>query len=440
VDSSGNVYVADYSNNLIRKIDSSGNVTTLAGGGSDGGTTSGNADGEGTAATFSNPNGIALDSSGNLYVADYANNLIRKITTSAAATIPSVSSIAPAGSPAANATSLSFTVVFSEAVSGVDASDFTLSVMSMSSLTGTIGTPTSSDGITWTVPISGISGDGVMRLDLNSSGTGIAATATGNTAINGGYTSGTTHTVNVPPAVNAACGSADGVATAFIPGANLCTSGSASAVTVGTPWTWTCNGSGGGIDASCSAPNQTTGGGTGRALITGDAWVIDPAQSAGFMPTSGHIKSPPSLPTGYTFPYGLFDFTLITGAPSSTATITITYPAAIPAGAVYWKYGPSPAGYNCTGVACGSAHWYQMPPSQAVIAGNTVTLTITDGGVGDDDLVANSVIVDQGGPGVPAGVAGIPTLSEWGLISLFGLMGLFGVAQVRRRKDDSMAC
>jgi len=75
VDSSGNIYVADRGNNTIRKITSSGIVTTLAGSAS-----RGNADGTGTAASFNSPAGVALDASGNLYVADSGNNKIRKIT------------------------------------------------------------------------------------------------------------------------------------------------------------------------------------------------------------------------------------------------------------------------------------------------------------------------------------------------------------------------
>jgi serine/threonine protein kinase, bacterial len=77
VDGSGNVYVADISNNKIRKIDSSGLVTTLAGSG-----TSGSADGQGMAATFNRPQGLAIDGSGNLYVADTSNHTIRKIDSS----------------------------------------------------------------------------------------------------------------------------------------------------------------------------------------------------------------------------------------------------------------------------------------------------------------------------------------------------------------------
>jgi len=75
VDDSGNVYVADTDNQLIRKITSSGVVTTLAGSGSQG-----SANGTGTAASFKYPYGVAVDTAGNIYVSDTNNNLIRKIT------------------------------------------------------------------------------------------------------------------------------------------------------------------------------------------------------------------------------------------------------------------------------------------------------------------------------------------------------------------------
>ncbi|HEX7706976.1 MAG TPA: SMP-30/gluconolactonase/LRE family protein [Thermoanaerobaculia bacterium] len=82
IDASGNVYIADQWNHTIRKISPTGAVTTLAGlSGHVGG-----ADGARWAARFSYPAGIASDSSGNLYVADTANHTIRKITTSGAVT------------------------------------------------------------------------------------------------------------------------------------------------------------------------------------------------------------------------------------------------------------------------------------------------------------------------------------------------------------------
>jgi kumamolisin len=78
VDSSGNVFVADANNNLIRKITSAGAVTTFAGGG--GSTLSGSTDGTGTNARFNFPVDVAVDSGGNVYVADTNNDTIREIT------------------------------------------------------------------------------------------------------------------------------------------------------------------------------------------------------------------------------------------------------------------------------------------------------------------------------------------------------------------------
>jgi len=75
VDSSMNIYVADTNNHRIRKITPAGVVSTLAGDG-----TAGHKDGRGTAARFDNPRGVAVDSSMNIYVADFSNNRIRKIT------------------------------------------------------------------------------------------------------------------------------------------------------------------------------------------------------------------------------------------------------------------------------------------------------------------------------------------------------------------------
>jgi sugar lactone lactonase YvrE len=75
VDSNGNVYVTDTGNSTIRKISPAGAVLTIAGQGG----TCGALDGSGTAAQFCNPKGIALDPSGNLWVADTKNNTIRKI-------------------------------------------------------------------------------------------------------------------------------------------------------------------------------------------------------------------------------------------------------------------------------------------------------------------------------------------------------------------------
>jgi DNA-binding beta-propeller fold protein YncE len=75
VDASGDIYVADDDNERIRKITSGGVVSTLSGG-----FLGGLTNGIGTDAQFRSPTGIALDPSGNLYIADRHNHAIRKIT------------------------------------------------------------------------------------------------------------------------------------------------------------------------------------------------------------------------------------------------------------------------------------------------------------------------------------------------------------------------
>jgi sugar lactone lactonase YvrE len=76
VDATGNVYVADYDNHRIRKITPAGVVSTLAGGGNG----AGYKDSTGTEARFAFPTGVAVDKLGNVFVADRDNQVIRKIT------------------------------------------------------------------------------------------------------------------------------------------------------------------------------------------------------------------------------------------------------------------------------------------------------------------------------------------------------------------------
>ena len=77
IDNSGNSYVADTGNSTIRMITSAGVVSTLAGSAGN----SGNTDATGNSARFYAPQGVAVDTSGNTYVADTANNTIRKVTS-----------------------------------------------------------------------------------------------------------------------------------------------------------------------------------------------------------------------------------------------------------------------------------------------------------------------------------------------------------------------
>ena len=77
-DSSGNLYIADHLNHRIRKVDTSGTITTVAGTGVTGFSGDG---GAATSAQLSSPIAMAFDSAGNMYIADYSNHAIRKVDT-----------------------------------------------------------------------------------------------------------------------------------------------------------------------------------------------------------------------------------------------------------------------------------------------------------------------------------------------------------------------
>lgn len=128
-------------------------------------------------------------------------------------------------------------------------------------------------------------------------------------------------------------------------------------------------------------------------------------------------------PAGYVFPYGLLHFTLGSTC-SSPVTVQITYPTTLSKGEKYWKYGKT-AGNTI-------AHWYEMP---ATLIGDTATFTLIDGQTGDDDLTVNGSISDDGGVGAPvanASATHIPTLDEWAILLLAGLLGLLGIQRVQR--------
>ncbi|MCB1918833.1 MAG: VCBS repeat-containing protein [Candidatus Competibacteraceae bacterium] len=106
----------------------------------------------------------------------------------------------------------------------------------------------------------------------------------------------------------------------------------------------------------------------------------------------GEHGVPVTGPAGLRFPHGLLQIEVAGCTPGDTQLmLTLVYPQTLPSGTQFWKYGLTPT--NPT------AHWYAL--SGVVISGNTVTYTIDDGGWGDDDLTANGVIIDPGGPAAP---------------------------------------
>ncbi|QOY92914.1 DUF4347 domain-containing protein [Massilia sp. UMI-21] len=120
--------------------------------------------------------------------------------------LPRVTDISVAGAPAANATGIDYTVVFDDAVTGVDLADFGLSATG--SATGILA-GISGAGKVWTVSVAGIGGNGSLALTLNAGGTGIADDA-GNLLL-AGYAEGAAHTVafNAAPVITSNGGGAD---------------------------------------------------------------------------------------------------------------------------------------------------------------------------------------------------------------------------------------
>lgn len=209
------------------------------------------------------------------------------------------------------------------------------------------------------------------------------------------------------PATATACtfnGLIDGQTYAFIVEASN-SAGSAATPTPSNPVTPLSN------PKAFSAPAPT---GTGPLGVTvaggGTTCAFEKVQ---LVPTASASAAPP---TGLQFPHGLLDFVLA-GCDASSVTLTITYPSALPRGVQYWKLRGDT--------------WTPYASAAAAMGTTTATLTLRDGGPGDDDGDdTNGRIVDPGQVAVMAlsgsGAVGIPTLSPWRLTLLVILLGFVG--------------
>lgn len=158
-------------------------------------------------------------------------------------------------------------------------------------------------------------------------------------------------------------------------------------------------------------------GGSATACFTGGGPACEFAHAA-FVPLTGDRLSPPegSAPAGYTFPFGLFDFSTAGCTTVGTLAFTLTFPAALPARSVYYKYGPP--GPNQPPA------WFVLP---ATIDGATVRFSLPAGN-----------IVDPGGPAFAAlppdtlaKPINVPTLSG-SLLALLALAVAFLGLRARR--------
>jgi uncharacterized protein (TIGR03437 family) len=112
VDAAGNTYIADTANNMVRRVDSKGAISTYAGTGTAGSSGDGSA---ATSAQLNGPQGLAVDSAGNLYIADTQNHRVRKVTGGTISTVAG-SSTSGAGGDGGAAGSAQLNLPFGVAV------------------------------------------------------------------------------------------------------------------------------------------------------------------------------------------------------------------------------------------------------------------------------------------------------------------------------------
>lgn len=170
LDSSGNVYVADTFNNTIRKVDTTGNVTTVAGTAGVGGYF----DGVGATALFNQPTGLVVDGTGKIYVADTGNEIIRVVATdgtvSTLAGLPTIAGLLDGNGSNAwfnqpkylsrdSSGNLYVTDIGNAAIRKITPTgDVTTLILTQTSSMPAIPTPTGSSGSTTTGSTSGSSG------------------------------------------------------------------------------------------------------------------------------------------------------------------------------------------------------------------------------------------------------------------------------------------
>jgi uncharacterized repeat protein (TIGR02059 family) len=179
------------------------------------------------------------------------------LVVSAGPSVSSIVRVGPAATPA-SATSVNYTVTFSESVTHVDTADFELTASGNAS--GTVSAVTGG-GSTYTVTVSSIAGDGTLRLDLKNTGTGIQNGSS--VGIIGGYTAGEAYTLDhtAPSAPSAPD---------MTPGTDVGTSNTDDLTSNATP-TFT-----GSAEAGSTVTLYDTDGSTvlGTAIATGGTWSI----------------------------------------------------------------------------------------------------------------------------------------------------------------------
>lgn len=175
----------------------------------------------------------------------------------------------------------------------------------------------------------------------------------------------------------------------------------------GIQYVWTYWSDGGGQSHTYTTPPSpqtvTANYGTHEEIVTstgsGTAYFDTNTGALSDLSAVNEASLPAAGKPDLIFPHGFFSFTITDLTLGDTASVTITLPYAVPVGTQYWKYGPTPND--------STNHWYQLPMGDDD-GDNMITITLVDGGLGDDDLTLDGVIIDQGGPANPPAPVGAP--------------------------------
>ena len=238
------------------------------------------------------------------------------------------------------------------------------------------------------------------------------------------------------PAVNGACGSANGVAVLVAPSAGLCSAGVAGSVgSAAAAFTWSCTGTGGGSTSACSAPRQysvtpVAGAGGSISPNTAQAVTYNATTSFAVTPSGGYTLSAVTGCGG-----ALAGSTYTTGAVTANCTVNasfsavppVTYPITISAstgGSVVCSPNPVPHGANATCTATPNTG-YRFTSWGGQCSGNTPSCTLAA-------VTSATSVTAQFAP-QSASAQAIPTLGEWAMLLLSGLMGIAAFGVLRRR-------
>ena len=300
-----------------------------------------------------------------------------------------------------NGTAYTFTVVATNAVGSSAPSAPSSAVTPLAPGPQAPGAPTG---------VTALAGDGAATLSWT------APSSDGGSPITG-------YTVTASPA------SPGGTCTATPP-TTTCTIGG---LTNGTAYTFTVVASNAVGNSAPSAPSSAV---TPLAALAqtlplpggaGNASVLISGGPPGCAVAAGDIAFSSTAPAGHpgtVSALGALAFTA-KGCPGATLNVSITYPAGSLNGLTPYKFGPKTAG--------AAPSWF----AHGAINGDTVTYTVTDDGVGDNETTKPGEITDPFAllltAPPPATAQPIPTLSEWAMLLMAGLLGLLAAGALRRQ-------